>query len=127
MVPRYPGVTSALGCVIADMRHDRVQTLNTMLDQLDLPALIRRMEEFCREGLDLLEASGVFFKKQNVRFELDMSYLGQTHTLDVAILEKTLQQSKTQKIEIQKERVLKAFEQRYKLSLIHISEPTRRS
>ena len=40
--------------------------------------------------------------------------LGQTHTVDVPILEKTLQQSKTQKIEIQKERVLKAFEQRYK-------------
>ena len=114
LVPRYPGVTSALGCVIADMRHDRVQTLNTMLDQLDLPALIRRMEEFCKEGLDLLQASGVFFKRQEVRFELDMSYLGQTHTVDVPILEKTLQQSKTQKIEIQKERVLKAFEQRYK-------------
>ena len=114
LVPRYPGVTSALGCVIADMRHDRVQTLNTMLDQLDLPALIRRMEEFSKEGLDLLEASGVFFKRQEVRFELDMSYLGQTHTVDVPILEKTLQQSKTQKIEIQKERVLKAFEQRYK-------------
>ncbi|MEY2683499.1 MAG: hypothetical protein RJA09_643, partial [Pseudomonadota bacterium] len=28
IVPRYPGVTSALGCVMADMRHDAVQTLN---------------------------------------------------------------------------------------------------
>ena len=28
LVPRFPGVTSALGCVIADIRHDSVETLN---------------------------------------------------------------------------------------------------
>ncbi|HBR37903.1 MAG TPA: hydantoin utilization protein A, partial [Sulfitobacter pontiacus] len=28
IVPRYPGVTSAMGCVIADMRQDFVQTIN---------------------------------------------------------------------------------------------------
>ena len=39
LVPRFPGVTSALGCVIADMRHDVVQTLNVMLDGLDAAAL----------------------------------------------------------------------------------------
>ena len=26
LVPRFPGITSALGCVIADLRHDMVQT-----------------------------------------------------------------------------------------------------
>jgi N-methylhydantoinase A len=30
IIPRYPGVTSAMGCVIADMRQDFVQTVNTM-------------------------------------------------------------------------------------------------
>ena len=38
LVPRYPGVTSALGCVIADMRHDLVQTVNLPLDELDVDA-----------------------------------------------------------------------------------------
>ena len=28
LVPRFPGLTSALGCVLADMRHDIVRTLN---------------------------------------------------------------------------------------------------
>ena len=32
LVPRYPGVTSALGCVIADIRHDQVQTLNMFVE-----------------------------------------------------------------------------------------------
>lgn len=35
IVPRYPGVTSALGCVIADMRQDFVQTINTGLAGID--------------------------------------------------------------------------------------------
>jgi N-methylhydantoinase A len=38
LVPRFPGVTSALGCVVADMRHDRVQTVNRLLDQIDAAA-----------------------------------------------------------------------------------------
>ena len=43
LVPRYPGVTSALGCVIADIRHDQVQTVNLLLDNLDADALDHRM------------------------------------------------------------------------------------
>ena len=43
LVPRFPGITSALGCVIADLRHDMVQTLNLMLDGLDAAALEQRM------------------------------------------------------------------------------------
>jgi N-methylhydantoinase A len=39
IVPRYPGVTSALGCVMADMRHDAVQTLNQPLAALDFAQL----------------------------------------------------------------------------------------
>ncbi len=35
LVPRFPGITSALGCVIADLRHDLVQTVNLMLDGLE--------------------------------------------------------------------------------------------
>ena len=39
VVPRYPGVTSALGCVVADMRHDRVKTVNRLLDDVDTALL----------------------------------------------------------------------------------------
>ena len=45
IAPRFPGLTSALGCVIADLRHDRVQTVNLMLDGLDAAALDRRLVE----------------------------------------------------------------------------------
>ena len=39
IVPRFPGVNSALGCVMSDLRHDEVRTLNRMLDTLDCEAL----------------------------------------------------------------------------------------
>ena len=39
LVPRYPGITSALGCIIADVRHDRVATVNLMLDGLQSTVL----------------------------------------------------------------------------------------
>ena len=48
IVPRYPGVTSAMGCVIADMRQDFVQTLNAMLDGIDTAALGAHMQSHVR-------------------------------------------------------------------------------
>ena len=85
LVPRFPGVTSAFGCVMADMRHDFVQTVNAMLDDFDVAALDARMVTRAREGTALLEAAGVAFEGIDFLFELDMSYLGQTHTVDVAL------------------------------------------
>lgn len=35
LVPRFPGLTSALGCVMADVRHDFVQTVNQPLAGID--------------------------------------------------------------------------------------------
>lgn len=85
LVPRYPGVTSALGCVIADMRHDTVVTLNTMLDALDLDALNERMDIIAGDGNRLLDRAGVAFEGRDRVFELDMLYLGQTHTVPVRL------------------------------------------
>ncbi len=36
LVPARPGITNALGCVVADLRHDFVRTLNRPLDGLDI-------------------------------------------------------------------------------------------
>jgi len=85
LVPRYPGVTSALGCVIADMRHDRVHTLNRMLDDLDVAALDAEMVRIALDGEDLLAKAGVAFRETRHVFELDMLYLGQTHTVAVPL------------------------------------------
>ncbi|MEA5501826.1 hydantoinase/oxoprolinase family protein [Halotia wernerae UHCC 0503] len=85
LVPRFPGVTSALGCVIADMRHDFVRTVNRVLDQIDMAALAQQAKDSAEEGGKLLDAAGVGFASRSVRLSLDMHYLGQTHTLSVPL------------------------------------------
>jgi N-methylhydantoinase A len=81
LVPRYPGITSALGCIIADIRHDEVTTVNLPLDALDPAALDRRMVERGRLARDVVAGSGLMTKGIIIRYELDMHYLGQTHTV----------------------------------------------
>ncbi len=85
IVPRYPGVTSALGCVIADMRHDFVQTVNTPLGSLAPGSLFVRAEELAREGEDRIRTSGIKLGAVETRIGLDMLYVGQTHSVSVPI------------------------------------------
>ena len=90
IVPRYPGVTSALGCVIADMRHDFVQTINAATPTLDAAALGGVMQDHLDRGAALLAAAGSEFERRSYVVELDMAYAGQTHTVAVP-LEVTVQ------------------------------------
>ncbi|MFY9212376.1 MAG: hydantoinase/oxoprolinase family protein [Aestuariivita sp.] len=85
IVPRFPGVTSAMGCVIADMRQDFVQTLNVMADQIDEAALAGVMQTHVDQGLAMLDAAKSNFEARDVIFELDMAYVGQTHTVAVPL------------------------------------------
>jgi N-methylhydantoinase A len=85
LVPRFPGITSALGCVLADPRHDMVQTVNLMLEGLDAAALERRMQTAAQEASAVIAASGIAVERTDVLYELDMHYLGQTHTVAVPL------------------------------------------
>jgi N-methylhydantoinase A len=85
LVPRFPGITSALGCVLADLRHDIVQTVNLTLDGLDAASLQRRMRTAGDEARAVIAASDVPVERIDVLYELDMHYLGQTHTVAVPL------------------------------------------
>jgi N-methylhydantoinase A len=85
LVPRFPGVTSALGCVIADIRHDQVHTINMMLDSLDAVALDYWMVGEAEAARRIVETAGLSVEGIDVVFELDMHYLGQTHTVSVPV------------------------------------------
>jgi N-methylhydantoinase A len=85
LVPPYPGVTSALGCVIADMRHDFVHTVNRTLDEIDVGAFNAEIVDKVEAGVRLLDRSGVVFEGRDALVSCDMFYLGQTHTVAVPI------------------------------------------
>jgi N-methylhydantoinase A len=85
VVPRFPGITSALGCVLADLRHDTVQTVNLMLEGLQATALEVRMTQAGRDATEVIKAAGIPVERIDVIYELDMHYLGQTHTVSVPL------------------------------------------
>lgn len=85
VVPRFPGVTSALGCVIADLRHDQVQTINMPLNELDAAALDAHMVEAGEEAQRVVASAGIAVERIDILYEIDMHYLGQTHTVSVPL------------------------------------------
>ncbi|MGI9621334.1 MAG: hydantoinase/oxoprolinase family protein [Acidimicrobiales bacterium] len=85
LVPRYPGVTSAIGCAIADIRHDVVHSVDVPVADLDgfnLEARLRSAEGDLRT---FLERSGLALDDVVVTHELEMAYAGQTHTVSVPL------------------------------------------
>jgi N-methylhydantoinase A len=85
LVPRFPGITSALGCVLADLRHDTVQTLNVMLEGIGSAALELRMQTVGRSAAVVIADADIPVERIDVVYELDMHYLGQTHTVAVPL------------------------------------------
>lgn len=85
LVPRYPGITSAIGCVMSDLRHDFVHTLNLPLDGLDVAVLSQPMREAAVAGCRLMRESGANLDGFEVGFILEASYVGQTNTVGVPL------------------------------------------
>ncbi len=83
IIPRFPGVTSAIGCVVADLRLDLVQTVNAMLDELDFDSLRSQMNEVADRLESRLHRTKTTVTGVERLFEFDMLYLGQTHTISV--------------------------------------------
>jgi len=110
LVPRYPGVTSAIGCVIADMRQDFVQTINAMLDALDLEQLSAFMQSHVNQGIALLQSAESNFDSTETAFELDMAYVGQTHTVAVPVPVKVVN---NRVLALNHNTITKAFEDAY--------------
>lgn len=85
MVPRFPGLTSALGCVLSDVRHDFVQTINTEFDVLNSESVTAVMNEQAEAGRALLLRENVTVNEVIVRNELDLMYQGQSHVMKLAV------------------------------------------
>lgn len=83
VIPRYPGVVSAFGCLIADFRHDIVRTVNLDVTSVDPRTLGLRLREAEQRLRHFLADSGLPLRDPSVRHEFDMAYEGQTHTIVV--------------------------------------------
>ncbi len=85
IVPYVPGITCALGCIIADVRYDFVQTVSRLVDAVTADE-IRGVLQMQRAAGELrLRDDAVPIERIEVVHEGDMQYEGQTYSLRVRI------------------------------------------
>ena len=87
VVPRYPGVNSALGCVMSDLRHDEVRTMNVMLDAVDCGALATMIKDITVSSTQRVQNTKAKLASIERIVDLDMLYMGQSHSVSVPILD----------------------------------------
>ncbi len=85
IVPYVPGITCALGCIVADIRLDYVQTVNAPVDQLSSDEIARVLKEHREAGAAELKEQGVEVVRIDTVHEADMQYEGQTYTVRVTL------------------------------------------
>jgi len=85
LIPARPGLTNALGCAVADVRHDFVRTVNRPLEEV-ADALVRRiLDEQIAEGRATIERERVSVERVDFLHRADMQFQGQSHILTVAL------------------------------------------
>ncbi|RKF13415.1 hydantoinase/oxoprolinase family protein [Roseovarius spongiae] len=85
LIPCRPGITNALGCVIADLRHDFVTTINTPLDWLDPGALGDVFDAQIDRGERMIAKESIEIRGIRHVHSVDMQFVGQTHLLRVPL------------------------------------------
>ncbi|MBT3170622.1 MAG: hydantoinase/oxoprolinase family protein [Rhodospirillaceae bacterium] len=85
LIPARPGITNAIGCITADLRHDYVNTLNAPLSRLDISQTKVILESQIEEGRAIIEREAVAVSTIDCLHFADMQFEGQTHLLTIAI------------------------------------------
>ncbi|MFE0016358.1 hydantoinase/oxoprolinase family protein [Mesorhizobium sp. NPDC059054] len=85
LVPARPGITNALGCVVADLRHDFVNTLNQPVATLDEQQVHAVLDHHRTEGEALIAKEAVKPQAVRISHSADMQFVGQTHLINVPL------------------------------------------
>jgi N-methylhydantoinase A len=85
LVPRFPGITSGLGCVLAPVRHDFVQSIGQPLADAVPAHIDRRFADQAAAGRQLLEQEGVPLGEIVIAHEVDLLFRGQSHVFRVPV------------------------------------------
>lgn len=83
VIPRFPGHLSALGQLLADLRHDFVLTWGGPLSGLDIGDFRARCAGMRQEAAARLTEDGFAEDRHSHAFSADMRYVGQSYTLSV--------------------------------------------
>jgi N-methylhydantoinase A len=85
LIPPTPGILCALGMLVADLRHDLVQTRLAAHHDLSPDEAQAIFEPMLAEARRLLDADRVPAERQRIEMRLDMRYVGQSYELPIPI------------------------------------------
>lgn len=84
LIPPHPGLSSAFGALLADMRVDKTWTHILRSDRLDAEAINSRLDELVAEATADLQHEG-FGECPQVQRSVNMRYLGQNYEEEIPI------------------------------------------
>ncbi|MEW6637818.1 MAG: hydantoinase/oxoprolinase family protein [Actinomycetota bacterium] len=85
LVPPNPGITSALGCLLVDVRHDFSEMHLAPAGETDPKELETRFAALEDEARERLRAEGIEETEMRLLRSVDMRYLGQWRSLEIAV------------------------------------------
>src|SRR5438128_6539639 len=85
LVPPSPGITSALGCLLVDIRHDLPSIFLAHIARVDKDALEAEFAKLEGEARERLAAEGVPEEQMSIQRLVDMRYLGRWRSLTVPV------------------------------------------
>ena len=85
LIPMSPGITSATGLLVTDLKHDYSNTLIQPIDELDLSAIENTYVGMETQGRTALSNEGM--EENSIRFirQVDVRYIGQSYELGIVV------------------------------------------
>jgi N-methylhydantoinase A len=84
IIPPWPGITSALGCLLTDIKHDLSKTYIVDTVEADVDQLEQEFIKMEREVTERLQVEGTPEDRQQLFRYMDMRYAGQWRSLTVS-------------------------------------------
>jgi len=85
MVPLRPGIINALGCLVADIRHDFVHSINRLVTELGADDVRLALEAHIERGHETLARERVEIEQAIFSHRAHMKFDGQTHVITVEV------------------------------------------
>ena len=85
LIPHYPGITSALGLVFADLRVDLMRSVLLDVHKSNARKVIDSFQSLSLEATERLLKQGAAKDRISLEWRLDMRYQGQSHEITITI------------------------------------------
>lgn len=85
IVPLWPGITSAMGLLVTDVKHDYIRSSVQRIESADINTLNSLVEELEKNALEEMEAEGFKREEVNLLRYFDLRYAAQAYEIMVPI------------------------------------------